>query len=76
MNADVFLDKADAVATAAAVKSGKITATAAVSDALERIAVADRAFNCFTNVMTESALADAEKIDNAIANNENPGPRL
>ena len=74
MNADVFLDKADAVATAAAVKSGKITATAAVSAALERIAVADRAFNCFTNVMVDRALADAEKIDNAIANNENPGP--
>ena len=74
MNADVFLDKADAVATAAAVKSGKITATAAVSAALERIAVADRAFNCFTNVMTDRALADAEKIDNALANNENPGP--
>ncbi|MEZ2232170.1 AtzE family amidohydrolase [Microcoleus sp.] len=74
MNADVFLDKADAVATAAAVKSGKITATAAVSAALERIAVADRTFNCFTNVTAESALADAEKIDSAIANNENPGP--
>lgn len=74
MNADVFLDKADAVATAAAVKIGKITATAAVSAALERIAVADRTFNCFTNVTAESALADAEKIDSAIANNENPGP--
>jgi hypothetical protein len=32
MKADVFLDKADAVATAA-VKSGKITATVAVSAA-------------------------------------------
>ena len=74
MNADVFLDKADAVATAAAVKSGKITATAAVSAALERIGVADRAFNCFTNVTVDRALADAEKIDHAIANNENPGP--
>ncbi|XZN92399.1 MAG: AtzE family amidohydrolase [Microcoleus sp.] len=74
MNADVFLDKADAVATAAAVKSGKITATASVNAALERIAVADRTFNCFTNVMADRALADAEKIDSAIANNENPGP--
>lgn len=63
MNADVFLDKADAVATAAAVKSGKITATAAVSAALERIAVADRAFNCFTKVIAKSAIADAEKFD-------------
>lgn len=74
MNADVFLDKADAVATAAAVKSGKITATASVNAALERIAVADRTFNCFTNVTADRALADAEKIDSAIANNENPGP--
>ncbi|MBE9186045.1 AtzE family amidohydrolase [Microcoleus sp. LEGE 07076] len=77
MNADerrCFLEKADAVATAAAVKSGKITATASVSAALERIAVADRTFNCFTNVMLESALADAKKIDNAIANHQNPGP--
>lgn len=74
MNADVFLDKADAVATAAAVKSGKITATASVNAALERIAVADQTFNCFTNVTADRALADAEKIDSAIANNENPGP--
>ncbi|WP_293341563.1 AtzE family amidohydrolase [Microcoleus sp. CAWBG58] len=74
MNADIFLDKADAVATAAAVKSGEVTATVAVSAALERIAVADRTFNCFTNVMVDRALADAEKIDNAIARNENPGP--
>jgi AtzE family amidohydrolase len=74
MNADVFWDKADAVATAAAVKSGRITATIAVNAALERIAVKDKAFNCFTAVTAESALADAETIDNSIANNENPGP--
>ena len=74
MNADIFLDKADAVATAAAVKGGEVTATAAVRAALERIAVADRTFNCFTNVMVDRALADAAKVDNAIARNENPGP--
>ena len=47
MNADerrCTLDKADAVATAAAVKRGKVTATEAVSAALERIAVKDKAF--------------------------------
>src|SRR4028118_970226 len=69
-----FLETADAVATAAAVKSGKVTATVAVSAALERIAVKDKAFNCFTAITASSALAAAEKIDNSIANNENPGP--
>ncbi|MBD1810922.1 AtzE family amidohydrolase, partial [Microcoleus sp. FACHB-DQ6] len=49
MNADerrCFLEKADAVATAAAVKSGKITATAVVTAALERIADRDNVLNC------------------------------
>jgi len=73
MNADVFLERADAVATAAAVKSGKVTATQAVSAALERIAVKDKAFNCFTAITASSALAAAENIDSSIANNQNPG---
>lgn len=75
MNADVFLDnQADAVATAAAVKCGKITATAVVTATLERIADRDKTLNCFTSITADSALAAAENIDNAIANNENPGP--
>ncbi|MCC3530937.1 MAG: AtzE family amidohydrolase [Microcoleus sp. PH2017_22_RUC_O_B] len=76
MNADErkFLAQADAVATASAVKSGKITATAVVNAALERIADRDNTLNCFTAITAESAIAAAEKIDNAIVNNENPGP--
>ncbi|MCC3411532.1 MULTISPECIES: AtzE family amidohydrolase [unclassified Microcoleus] len=76
MNADEakFLAGADAVATASAVKSGKIAATAVVNAALERIADQDKTLNCFTAITAESAIAAAEKIDNAIANNENPGP--
>jgi AtzE family amidohydrolase len=76
MNADErkFLAGADAVATASAVKSGKIAATAVVNAALERIADRDKTLNCFTAITAESAIAAAEKIDNAIANNENPGP--
>ncbi|WP_293156569.1 MULTISPECIES: AtzE family amidohydrolase [unclassified Microcoleus] len=76
MNADErkFLAGADAVATASAVKSGKIAATAVVNAALERIADRDNTLNCFTAITAESAIAAAEKIDNAIANNENPGP--
>jgi AtzE family amidohydrolase len=76
MNADErrFLAEADAIATAAAVKSGKISAKVAVTAALERIADRDRNLNCFTATFANSALAEAEKIDAAIANNENPGP--
>ncbi len=76
MNADEskFLAGADAVATASAVKSGKITARAVVTAALERIADRDQTLNCFTAITAESAIAAAEKIDNSIARHENPGP--
>ncbi|HAJ58069.1 MAG TPA: AtzE family amidohydrolase [Cyanobacteria bacterium UBA8543] len=75
------LEKADAVATATAIKAGEISTKAVVSAALERIAVRNEAFNCFTAVTTDTALADAEQIDNtfllqrrfANAQGENPG---
>jgi AtzE family amidohydrolase len=66
-------EKADAVATATAIKAGEISATAVVNAALERIAARNETFNCFTAVTTDTALADAEQIDNAIAQGENPG---
>ena len=69
-----FLERADAVATAAAVKCGKVTATVAVNAALERIALKDKAFNCFTAITSSCALAAAENIDSLIANNQDPGP--
>ncbi|MDF0554532.1 AtzE family amidohydrolase [Kamptonema sp. UHCC 0994] len=64
----------DAVATAEAVKTGKITAKAVVTAALERITAKDKTLNCFTAVTADTALADADKIDKAIALNQNPGP--
>jgi len=67
------LEKADAVAIAAAIRAGEITAKAVVSAALERIAVRNEAFNCFTAVTADTALTDAQKIDQAIAQGENPG---
>jgi len=67
------LEKADAVAIAAAIRAGEITAKAVVSAALERIAVRNEAFNCFTAVTADTALRDAQKIDQAIAQGENPG---
>lgn len=68
-----FLAEADAIATASAVKSGKLKAKLAVTAALERIADRDRTLNCFTAIFAGSALAEAEKIDAAIARGENPG---
>ncbi len=69
----IDLQELDAVATATAIKAGEISAKAVVSAALERIANQNQAFNCFTTVTTETALADAERIDNAIAQGENLG---
>jgi 1-carboxybiuret hydrolase len=67
------LQKADAIAIATAIRSGEIRAQAVVTAALERIAANNEAFNCFTAVTPETALADAEKIDRAIARGETPG---
>lgn len=67
------LKQADAVATATAIRSGEITAKAVIGSTLERIATRNEAFNCFTAITADTALADAERIDNAIAQGENPG---
>src|ERR671933_2146363 len=70
----IDLEKADTVGIATAIRAGKITAKAVVSAALERIATKNEASNCFTAVTTDTALADAERIDRLIAQGENPGP--
>jgi aspartyl-tRNA(Asn)/glutamyl-tRNA(Gln) amidotransferase subunit A len=67
------LEKADAVGIATAIKASEISAKAVLSAALERIAVHNEAFNCFTAVTADTALADAEQIDKAISQGENPG---
>ena len=67
------LQQADAIATALAIRGGKISAKAVVSAALERINARNEAFNCFTEVITDTALAEAEQIDQAISQGENPG---
>ena len=67
------LQQADAIATALAIRGGKISAKAVVSAALERINARNEAFNCFTEVITDTALAEAEQIDQAISQGKNPG---
>src|SRR6476469_1637897 len=67
------LQQADAVAIAAAIKAGEISAKAVCTQFLEKIAAAKH-LNCFTAVTAETAIASAEKIDNAIAQGNDPGP--
>lgn len=64
----------DAVAIAAAVRSGQTKAVAVTAAALERIATHDPALNCFTRVVADQALQDAVKIDQTIAAGDDPGP--
>ena len=68
------LEKVDAVAIAAAVRSGKVSAVEVVKATLQRIAARDIELNCFTAVTAETALADAERIDSEIAQGKNLGP--
>ncbi len=67
------LNLTDAISIATAVKARQVTAVEVVRATLERIQTRDTEFNCFTTVITEAALADAEKIDNQIAAGENTG---
>lgn len=67
------LDAADAVSIAVAVRKGKVKAVEVTQAALQRIAARDRELNCFTTVITDAALADAEKIDHEVKQGNNPG---
>jgi AtzE family amidohydrolase len=63
-----------ALSVAAAVRSGRTTATRTVQEALERIKAVDGAINAFTAVLAERALSQARDLDAAIAAGKSPGP--
>lgn len=67
------LDSADAVSIATAVKQGQVKAVDVVQAALDRIAARNNQLNCFTTVTAQTALKDAAKIDEEIAQGNNPG---
>lgn len=69
----IDLEKADAIGIATAIRAGEITAKAVTSAALERIAARNEAFNCFTAVTRDTALAEAERIDWVISQGNEPG---
>ena len=56
-------EQLDATATAAAIRAGRLTATEAVSAALDRVAALDTDINAFTVLLAKSALARAGEID-------------
>jgi aspartyl-tRNA(Asn)/glutamyl-tRNA(Gln) amidotransferase subunit A len=61
-------------AIAAAVRAGEVSAQAVVSAALRRIAARDAQLNCFTALVADQALADAARVDRAVAAGQEPGP--
>src|SRR5258708_21976342 len=59
---------------AESVKSGSVTAVAHTLAALDRIQQSDGSLNCFTEVLAERAIEEAQAIDAAVARGEDPGP--
>jgi AtzE family amidohydrolase len=62
----------DAFQIAHNIRVGEVSARSQVEAALAQIA-ANEALNCFTTVLAEQALADADQVDRAIAAGKNPG---
>ncbi|XGV99711.1 MAG: AtzE family amidohydrolase [Leptolyngbya sp. BL-A-14] len=67
-------DYPDASSIANRVRSQDISARSVVAEALERIADGNATLNCFTSVIAEQALKDAEAVDRTIAAGKDPGP--
>ena len=63
-----------ALAVAAAVAAGERTARSVVEDCLDRIAERDGEIGAFNLVLADEALADADRIDAAVARGEPAGP--
>ena len=62
-----------AVSMAAAVRKGEVSAVEVTQAALARITAQNPQLNCFTAITAETALIDAAKIDQEIAQGKNPG---
>ncbi|MGK2957475.1 MAG: AtzE family amidohydrolase [Acidimicrobiales bacterium] len=73
ITADSF-DTFDATATAKAVRTGEVKASEILEATLARIEARDPAINSFTTLTAAQARLDAERIDQAITNGDDPGP--
>ena len=66
-------DLGSAIALSTAIKNGDTTAKALITDTLNQITKRDPELNCFTMVMAEGAIVQAEAIDRSIALGNDPG---
>jgi AtzE family amidohydrolase len=67
-------ESAGVVETAAAVRSGAVSASAVAAAALDRIDETDGDLNCFTALLAERARREAAEVDRKVAAREDPGP--
>ncbi|MBE9225673.1 AtzE family amidohydrolase [Phormidium sp. LEGE 05292] len=63
----------DATQIAEVVRQKEVSAKSIVAASLARIADRNYKYNCFTKVIAENALVEAEKIDQAITEGKDPG---
>jgi len=63
----------DATSIAAGIRGQEFSAKSVVTEALARIEAGDKALNCFTTVLAEQAIADADAVDQAISQGNDPG---
>ncbi|MBW4521547.1 MAG: AtzE family amidohydrolase [Scytolyngbya sp. HA4215-MV1] len=64
----------DAIRIAETVRGREVSAKAVVAAALARIAAQNPRLNCFTTILADAALEQAEQIDRAISAGTDPGP--
>lgn len=69
----IDLSQTDAVAIAQAVQSGEFSARTITEWTLNQIQHRDPSLNSFTDVLADRALQDADRVDRAIAQGDNPG---
>lgn len=73
MAIEMNIRSAEAVSIAAAVRIGQVSAVEVTQSALAEINARNHQFNCFTAITAETALVDAAKIDEEIAQGNDPG---
>lgn len=64
----------DATSIAESVRGQEVSAKSVVAAALARMADHNSFLNCFTTILADQALEDAEALDTAIARGQDPGP--
>lgn len=65
---------APAAAIVDAIRLRRVSAREVVTGALDRIAQRDRLLNCFTRVLGETAIAEADRVDRIVAMGGDAGP--